>query len=390
MTSVTTMSPPVSGWTTRFLERQLARRLPRGDRLAFEVVLPDGRSIASGDGRLAATVVVRTRAGLIALASMDGTRMAEAYRAGALDVEGDLQALLALRDAFADRHPLTSAWRFLRPRLFGQVASDAHWIALHYEHHPDFYLAFLDRRHRCYSQAIFTDADEPLESAVSRKLDFAIAAIGAREGDHVLDIGGGWGAFTEHAGRRGIRVTSLTISADSERFIAALIRDQGLPCRVLREHLFEHVPDRRYDGIVNLGVTEHLPDYARTLAKYRELLKPGGRIYLDASASRERYDLSAFLLRHIYPGNGSLLCLADYLRALGRTPFELLELHNDREHYVHTSRHWARNLDASRDEIVRRWGEPLYRTFRLYLWGCVDGFARDMLQAYRFVLRLPA
>lgn len=46
---------------------------------------------------------------------------------------------------------------------------------------------------------------------MTRKLDFALDAVGARPGDHILDIGGGWGAMTEHAGRRGIIVTSLTI-----------------------------------------------------------------------------------------------------------------------------------------------------------------------------------
>ena len=39
----------------------------------------------------------------------------------------------------------------------------------------------------------------------------ALDAVGVREGERVLDVGGGWGAWTEYAGERGIRVTSLTI-----------------------------------------------------------------------------------------------------------------------------------------------------------------------------------
>jgi serine/threonine protein kinase len=70
-------------------------------------------------------------------------------------VVGDLQCVLSLRALFPDRHPLTSAWRYLRPRLFGQIASDAAWIADHYEYADGFYMRFLDRRHRCYSQAVF-------------------------------------------------------------------------------------------------------------------------------------------------------------------------------------------------------------------------------------------
>ena len=385
----TTQSDDYAGdWAVRLLQARAARRWPELRNTGFAIRLPGGRTLTIGD-RAEATIVVVRRSGVLALASMDGTRIGEAYRSGALDLEGDPRAILSLREHFADRHPLTSWWRFMRPRLFGQTRSDAEWISQHYDHDAGFYLAFLDRDHRCYSHGFFERDDEPLETAIRRKLDFAIEAVGARPGNRVLDIGTGWGAFTEHAGRRGIRVTGLTISKASELFVQSLIGEQHLPCEVRREHLFDHRSDQPYDAIVNLGVTEHLPDYRRTLAKYLELLKPGGRVYLDASASRIRYDLSAFLLRYIYPGNGSLLSLSEYLAELARTPLEVLQIQNDRHSYALTALHWARNLDAHAEEVVRRWGAPLYRTFRLFLWGCADGFARDLLQAYHLVLERP-
>jgi cyclopropane-fatty-acyl-phospholipid synthase len=312
----------------------------------------------------------------------------EAYLRGALDVEGDFLRLLSLRKMFRDRHPLLWASKFIRPLLFGQVSSDARYIAEHYDEDPDFYLTFLDGDHRCYSQGVFAAADEPLEAGIRRKLDFALDAIGVREGDRVLDVGGGWGAWTQYAGERGIRVTSLTISQASERFINGLIQRHRLPCRVLREHLFAHRPAERYDAIVNLGVTEHLPDYPRTLEAYASLLKPGGRVCLDASATRRKYHVSAFFERHIFPGNGSPVCLHDYLAAVASSPFSLLAVHNDTRNYELTTRHWAERLDARREEIERRWGTQQYRRFQVYLWGCVDGFRRDVVQAYRWVLEL--
>ncbi len=370
------------------VESVLASRMPAGlSGVGLRFAGGDLRAI--GDGAVDATIVVNSRRGLTALASMDATRIAEAYREGALDVEGSIQKVLALRDAFSDRHPLTNAWRFLRPRLFGQVSSDKKWIADHYERDADFYLSFLDRRHRCYSQALFASPDESLEDAQTRKLDAAADALGLAPGARVLDVGGGWGAFTEHGGRRGLHVTSLTISKASERFIQGIIDTQRLPCRVLREHLMEHEPSEPYDGIVNLGVTEHLPDYPATLKKYQRLLKPGGFIYLDASAARVSHDYSAFLLRHLFPGNGTTLCLHRYLEAVADSPFEVLQVHNDRENYRLTTLQWARNLDANRALIEERFGPETWRTFRLYLWGCVDGFERDMVQAYRWVLQLP-
>lgn len=355
--------------------------------IAFSVVLHNHTTRTFGSGRQVARIVANNARGSSALATMDMNAMGEAYLAGDIDVEGDLEQLLSFRSQFRNRRGFASIWRFLRPLIYGQPDSDKAWIAEHYDFDPDFFRLFLDKRHRCYSQGVFASDDEPLEDAMTRKMDFAIEAAGIEPGMRVLDIGGGWGAFLEYGGRKGIQVTSLTISKESETFLNALASREKLPVRVVREHLYEHQAEP-YDAIVNMGVTEHLPDYPETLKHYQRLLKPGRAVYLDASASRKRYDLSTFFIRRIFPGNGTVLCLQDYVAAVARSPFELEGVWNDRHNYELTTRQWARNLDANAEEIERRWGRALYRTFRLYLWGCADGFSRDMITAYRWVLRL--
>lgn len=228
-----------------------------------------------GKGEPAFNLVFKNRNSVSALTSMDDTRIIEAYMAGDIDVEGDLLKTFELRGIFKDFHPLRYLWCFIHPLIFGQVASDRKWISKHYDLDQDFYLAFLDTRHRCYSQGVFEYDNEALEDAITRKLDYALHATLLQPGMHVLDIGGGWGAFVEYAGQRGIKVTSLTLSKESEIFINNLIKAQDLPCKVCRQHLFEHVPDASYDAIVNLGVTEHLTNYRLTLKKYQSLVKPG-------------------------------------------------------------------------------------------------------------------
>src|SRR6185503_19667690 len=121
-------------------------------------------------------------------------------------------------------------------------------------------------------------------------------------------------------------------------------------------------------AIVIMGVIEHLPDYERVLKKFSSLLKPGGRVFLDGSAWSKKYELSTFMVRHIYPGNHSFLVLDDFLNKMNRTPFEVLEIFNDRHSYFLTFRQWARNLDANAEEIKREFGDFEYRKFRLYLW----------------------
>jgi cyclopropane-fatty-acyl-phospholipid synthase len=349
--------------------------------------LPGHPATVLGRGEPAATLVVNDPHGIAALSTLDTLRIGEAYLTGSLDVIGDLSRLLALRDLFTDRHPLRFLYRFIRPMLFGQLRSDRSFIAEHYDADPEFYLTFLDERHRCYSQAVFAHDDEPLADAMTRKLEFALESIGAKPGDRVLDIGGGWGAFVEFAGKRGIRVTSLTISEPSRQFIQRLIDREQVPCEVRLEHFFEHRPSEPYDAIVNLGVTEHLPDYPATVARYHELLRPGGRVYLDASAARERHDLSSFFERYIFRGNGTPLHLPEYVDAVTRSPMQLLTVIDDRDNYRLTTKHWAEGLDRQREEVERRWGRAQYRRFQVYLWGCVDGFRRDELQAYRLVMR---
>jgi cyclopropane-fatty-acyl-phospholipid synthase len=379
---------PLSDRIARSLQARHAS-IPGGSRPTLALRTDEGPLRVFGSGEPAATLVVRGRAGMSALASMDLTAIAEAYVSGDLDVDGDLMQVLPLRTSLADRHPLAFVMRFIRPLLSGQIAADRKVMPTHYDRDPDFFLSFLDRRHRGYSQAVFASEDETLEDAMTRKLELALAAVGARPGDRILDIGGGWGAMTEFAGRRGIRVTSLTISEVSRHFIETLIARERLPCEVRMEHFYEHETTDRYDAIVNLGVTEHLPDYQRTLRHYDALLKPGGKVYLDASAARSRWEFSTFLERHIYRGNGALLCLHEYLQAVAASPFETEVVYNDRRNYLLTTLHWARNLDARRESIIARWGEPTYRLFRLYLWGCVDAFKRDLTQAYRMVLSRP-
>ncbi len=370
------------------LSESLATSLPPNT--AFELEF-DGVRNRIGNGIVKFRVAIHNQRGVTALGSMDEKRIGEAYLDGDISVEGDLVAALDLRTTLTDNHPLAYLWSTYGQRLFfGQVERDKQWIHEHYDSESDFYLLFLDREHRCYSHGYFADDEEPLARAIQRKLDTAIAACGISPGWRVLDIGAGWGAFTEYAGKRGVQVTSLTISTESERYVNDLIARQNLPCRVIREHFLEYASEEPFDAIVNLGVTEHLPDYRATLAQYEKLLKPGGRVFLDACASRTKYSFSSFVLSHVWPGNTTPLHLTDYLDAVAGTPFELIDVRNDRHNYLLTTRHWAENLDRHRDQIIARWGERLYRRFRLYLWGCVHAFSTDDVTAYRLLLELPA
>jgi cyclopropane-fatty-acyl-phospholipid synthase len=367
--------------------RLLSRALPAAS--GFELRLPDGNEVRLGGGDVAFRIHAATPHAMKALASFDELQISEAYMDGDLDIQGDLLAALSLRKVLKDRHPF---FRLLTTRILpllrGQTASDRKGIEQHYDEDPEFFLSFLDRGFRCYSHGFFSSPDDSLETAIRRKLDTAMASCRVRPGDHVLDIGAGWGAFTEFAGLRGVRVTSLTISRVSERFVSELIARRGLPCRVEYAHFLEYTAPEPYDAIVNLGVTEHLPDYPATMRQYERLLKPGGRVYLDASASRSAP--STVTAKHLYPGNGKNMRLAEYLQAVEKSLFDVILLGNDTPDYARTIECWARNLDNSRDRVIERFGTRQYRRFRLYLWACLSNFLTRDLEAYHMVLQRHA
>lgn len=366
--------------------RTVQKRLGDEVKTPFEVRLWGDHTYRFGKGEPAVRVFVKDQYGLAALGRLDELAICEAYMAGSFDVTGDMLGFVSLRGLLSDRHPLHSLWRRIAPWFVGRSPTDRQAIAAHYDFSSEFYLKFMDAS-RCYSHALFERDDEALEVAQRRKLDFAIDACRLLPGQRVLDVGGGWGSFTEHAGRRGIEVTSLTISEQSERYVADLIRRLQLPCRIRNQDFLEHTAPEPYDAIAILGVMEHLPDYPAVLRSFERLLKPGGRVYLDASAFREKYSKPTFVSRHIFPGDHSYFCLHAFLAAAAaRSEMEVLAVHNDRHNYFLTCTAWARRLEAAREEITHRWGEALYRRFRLYLWGSAHAFLSRSMDAYRVVL----
>ena len=158
---------------------------------------------------------------------------------------------------------------------------------------------------------------------------------------------------------------------------------------VLLQDFLEYDPKDKFDSIVIMGVIEHLPNYERVLKKFDHLLKPGGLVFLDGSAARKKYELSTFMVRHIYPGNHSFLVLDDFVNKVAKTAFEMLEILNDRHSYYLTFKQWAENLERNRDTIIRDFGDFEYRKFRLYLWGATYEFLSRSLDCYRMVLYKP-
>jgi len=357
--------------------------------IPFEVTLPNGAVERFGQEAPSFHVTLKNGRALRAITSLDEGRIGDAYLAGDIDIEGDMLRPFELRKSMKDFHLLTTAWRFIQPLLFGQVYTNRRAIAAHYDIDPEFFLSFLDPKTPCYTQGVYEDPQETLDVATLRKFDYCYEKCRLKPGDHILEIGPGWGAWFEYASRRGIKCTGLSISQVSIDYLNRRAKQLGFDWELINSDLLRYSTDKKYDAIVIMGVIEHLPQYKLVLEKFMSLLKPGRYIFLDGSACTTKYELSSYMVKYIYGGNHSFLVLHDFLDKLAQTPLQVLEILNDRYSYFLTFQQWARNFDRNREFVVERFGEFNYRRFRLYLWGAAYEFLSRSLDCYRMIIQSP-
>ncbi len=303
----------------------------------------------------------------------------------------DAMSVFSVRDASRHGTPLAHAARLVAEvALVPPAWANARAIRRDYRLDDAFFHTFLDRRYQFYSQGLFGGRRKSLEQAAEDKLGRMWKDLGLKPGDRILDIGGGWGGLAEYGLSKGVHVTSLTLTEDSKRYIekriAPLVTRAGGPDgEVIVEDLIQHRRRERYDHAVIFGVIEHIPTYGRFVRRVWDALKPGGRLYLDASATREKYVASPFTRQYIWRGPHSCLALQDMIEELVFHGFKIVRAGDETKDYELTMTGWAKRLDANHAKIAARWGEHTYRTFRVFLWGGAEAFGSDRLQAYSLV-----
>ncbi len=353
-----------------------------------EIHLPDGSMVAVGTGEPVYTLTFRSERAL--RTPLTELAVSRAYVSGDLDITGDIDALFDARRTLRNTVPLRRKIRFLYDLARSATTMNAKAVGHHYGRGDDFYLTFIDKRFRFYSQGLFRSPDETIEEASEHKLETMVDGLGLKPGMRLLDIGGGWGGVTQYCGARGVHVTTLTMAEDSARYVRRLIDENDLPGEVFLQDFLDHRPTQPYDHAVIYGVIEHLPHYRRFAAQAWRVLKPGGRLYLDASAAIQKFSVSAFTRDYIWSGAHTFMTLQDVIAELLHHGFEIVDVTRETRDYELTMLEWAKRLDAARDVITARWGEQTYRAFRLFLWGGTHAFRTNALQAYHLIAERTA
>jgi cyclopropane-fatty-acyl-phospholipid synthase len=351
---------------------------------ACEIKLASGETLRFGAGSPKFRVTLHSDR--VLAKGLDEFALGSAFVNGEFDIEGDMMAFFDIRK-YLKRELGMMPWLKFWGQLLLMAPTRVNRKAIqhHYEFGDEFFLCFMDNEYHLYSHGFFKSDDEPLERASERKLEVMYNWTELKPGMRVLDIGAGWGGVTRYCGPRGVHVTSLTLAQDSHQHLTRLLKETGYPGQVLLEDFLVHRPAQPYDAIVILGVIEHIPYYRKFFEQAWNLLKPGGLIYMDASADLEKFAVSRYIRHFIYPGTHSCMCLQDVLQEMLFHGFMPRQVEQDNHNYMLTMRHWAERFERNKDMIVKRWGERVYRGFWLYLWSGAYAFGHNVLQAYHLV-----
>ncbi len=257
-------------------------------------------------------------------------------------------------------------------------------VAAHYDLGNDFYAHWLDGT-MTYSSAMFADEtrSEALEAAQERKMRLLLDRLSLKPGDHLLEIGCGWGALSEMAARDyGVRATALTLSAEQKVYAAARMREAGVADQVtilLQDYRYI---SGQFDAVASVEMVEavgqaYWPTYLDTISR---VLKPGGKAAIQfisiAEDAFEGYSRNAdFIQTYIFPG-GILLSENRFSALAKARGLSWQDRHGFGIDYAETLKRWRLRFESKVDEglVGEGFDARFVDLWRYYLIYCEGGF----------------
>ncbi|SEN61973.1 cyclopropane-fatty-acyl-phospholipid synthase [Loktanella fryxellensis] len=257
-------------------------------------------------------------------------------------------------------------------------------IEYHYDLGNDFYGLWLDDT-MTYSSAKFETGQEDMEKAQIAKYASMVDQMGVKPGDHVLEIGCGWGGFAEYAAaERGLRVTALTISKEQFKYAVDRIEKAGLSDRVTFKLQDYRDETGIYDGIASIEMFEavgeqYWPVYFKTV---RDRLKPGANATLQIiTVADRRWEVYKrgpdFIQKYIFPG-GMLPSPGALKAEIGRNDLRVVRSVEFGQSYAVTLRRWHDTFNAKWDKVsALGFDDRFRRMWNFYLTSCAATFASE-------------
>jgi len=271
-------------------------------------------------------------------------------------------------------------------------------ISAHYDFSNEFFALFLDET-MTYSCGIYERDDSTLQDASIAKIDRLCRKLDLQRGDHLLEIGTGWGAFALHAAREyGCRVTTTTISQEQHDFAAQRFAESGVGDRIELLLSDYRTLEGQYDKLVSVEMIEAVGHqfYDTFHRRCMELLKPDGRMAIQAiTIADQHYERAKnsvdFIQAHIFPGSCIPSVTALLSSATRASDLKLVHLEDIGSHYVHTLADWRQRLrDNWKHANELGFDEQILRLWEFYFVYCEGGFAERHISDVQMILARPA
>lgn len=255
----------------------------------------------------------------------------------------------------------------------------------HYDIGNDLYLAMLDTRltYTCGYWNPPAGGAKNLDDAQEAKLDLVCRKIGLKNGDHVLDIGCGWGSFLKFAAEKyGARGTGSTVSQNQLALGGELCKNFPIDIR-LEDY---RQTQGEFDHAVSLGMFEHVgvKNYRTFMQAVHRLLKDDGLFLLHTiGGNRSVRSTNPWIAKYIFP-NSMLPSIAQIARA-AEGLFVMEDWHNFGADYDKTLMAWFGNFDAQWPSLKTQYSDRFYRMWKYYLLSCAGAFRARQIQLWQIV-----
>ena len=264
-------------------------------------------------------------------------------------------------------------------------------ISKHYDLGNDFFSLWLDDT-LTYSSAIYKNKDENLETAQKNKYQRLINLLEINENDKVLEIGCGWGGFSEYLAKNyNVLIDCITISQRQFEYTKKKIFKNGLSNKVNVKFLDYRDLKDKYNKIASIEMIEAVGDkYLNSyFEKIKDSLKNDGKAAIQGIVIKDelfdRYKNNEdFIQKYIFPG-GFLPSLNLIKKMTKDNQLNLEKINSYSEDYAKTLFTWRNNFINTWDNIAPLGFDDYFkRMWEFYLSYCEAGFKAKNIDLIQF------
>ena len=265
------------------------------------------------------------------------------------------------------------------------------YISKHYDLGNEFFSNWLDKT-LTYSSAIYKNNDDDLEIAQKNKYQKLIDLLHLKDGNKILEIGCGWGGFSEYLAKRyDVIIDCITISKKQYEYTKKRIFKNGLNNKVNVMFLDYRDLKDEYDKVASIEMIEavgekYLDQYFR---KIKNSLKSNGHAAIQGITIRDdlfdRYRTGEdFIQKYIFPGG--FLPSSDYIKRLAeKNKLKLEKINSYSNDYAKTLSTWRNNFFKAWNDISPLgFDDSFKRMWEFYLSYCEAGFKAKNIDLIQF------